>query len=193
MGFVGGIVLLFVAILLLAGVFSGAVLGTHDSAVQSQRSVGAAELALPPPTYSIVGANTTTITWSSTPDSSAYSSSFTLRLQSTQIVRLGLADLYNGTLTVPKGTTVKVTVDSQSFVLEQVDNSSLAGDPVFTLPSGETLISYTITIPASVHSGVYNLGIAVDTYSGNLAQVEASSPYAGVTYGNSYWVTIHVE
>jgi hypothetical protein len=138
-----------------------------------------------PATFSIIGqasGSDTILLASASPQAS---DSIEIHASSPLPVRLLLLDSYNGTLTVPAGTNITITINGNSFLLQPGVDAFTSSNPLITLNDGNNVIDYTIHTPGSAITGKYEFTIIIASFNNSNATF--------MNYSEGYPVTLNVQ
>lgn len=137
------------------------------------------------PAFTILEGNTYTIATAVSNADNLILNQFTLNAPISTAIRIDLSDHYNGTLTIPPGATVKVTIGSLSYQIQDPDFPPNKSNPLITVSSGNTPIRYAVTFPSSTRAGTYKFSFEIYSFRDSTASF--------MTWGNYFQVSVVVS
>ena len=80
--------------------------------------------------------------------------------------------MINGSLTVPAGTVITITVGGQTYTLRAWNLPEGYGrpNPVTALPAGDATFGFTVTIPRGTSRGTYAFTLMIESFQDSAAR-----------------------
>jgi hypothetical protein len=134
--------------------------------------------------FTILEGNNYTISTASTKTGNIILNQLTLNAPNSTFIRIDLFDHYDGTLTLPLGTAINITIDSRTYRINDPDFPPNQSNPLITISPGNTPIRYAITIPHDTQPGTYRFYFEFYSFR------DSSATF--MTWGNYFQVNLVV-